>query len=120
MPGGSWSTSLIWGSKHDKFDRDNSNSYLLESVVPIRKRNFVTGRAELVDKDELFEAIRKSWPANRFAIGAYTLGYTRDLGRFHNMHVGIGANATAIPSLFRSSRIMGITRQARTSFYVSV
>jgi hypothetical protein len=30
-----------------------------------------------------------------FRIGAYTAGYTRDVGIFRNVETGIGANATA-------------------------
>ena len=54
MPGGSWSSSLIWGRNHNTATLRNLNSYLAESVLPIRRRNFITGRFELVDKDELF------------------------------------------------------------------
>ena len=54
MQGSSWSSSLIWGRNHDILDHRNLNSYLLESVAPYRRKNFFTGRAELVDKDELF------------------------------------------------------------------
>ncbi len=55
LAGGSWSSSLIWGRVHKTASLRNLNSYLAESVLPIRQTNFVTGRFELVDKDELFE-----------------------------------------------------------------
>jgi hypothetical protein len=85
--GGS-NTSLIWGRDHDTFTHHNLNSYLAETVVPLRARNYLTGRWELVDKDELFagEAI--------YRIGAYAVGYTRDLGTVSRIQTGIGANAT--------------------------
>src|SRR4051812_4303486 len=51
---GSWSTSFVWGRNHSTESRRNSNAYLAESVLPIGRGNFLTGRAELVDKDELF------------------------------------------------------------------
>src|SRR5271163_3071763 len=54
MAGGSWSSTLIWGRTHSTATLRNLNSYLAESVVPVRRKNFITGRAELVDKDELF------------------------------------------------------------------
>ncbi|HEV2689549.1 MAG TPA: hypothetical protein VGV35_13390 [Bryobacteraceae bacterium] len=100
MQGSSWSTSLIWGRNHKTLDHRNLNAYLLESVLPFRRKNFVTGRIELVDKDELFsnepaleEQLAHS-AGNSFRIGAYTLGYTRDIGTFHNMQTGLGANFT--------------------------
>jgi hypothetical protein len=100
MEGSSWSTSLNWGRNHEILDHRNLNSYLLESVVPYRRKNFFTGRAELVDKDELFSdqpALEEQLArtvGSTFRIGAYTLGYTRDIGVFHDAETGIGANFT--------------------------
>ncbi len=101
MQGASWSTSLIWGRNHKTLDHHDSNSYLLESVLPVRRKNFITGRIELVDKDELFNdepevAERLAHTVgSSFRIGAYTLGYTRDIGTFHKVETGIGANLTS-------------------------
>lgn len=100
MQGSSWSSSLIWGRNHKTADHRDSNSYLLESVAPFRTRNFVTGRIELVDKDELFsddpdlEERLAHTAGSTFRIAAYTLGYTRDIGVFHHTETGIGANFT--------------------------
>jgi hypothetical protein len=52
--GNAWSTSLIWGRNHDTFTQHNLNSFLVETVYPIGRKNFLTGRLEHVDKDELF------------------------------------------------------------------
>ncbi|HWC96083.1 MAG TPA: hypothetical protein VG456_05025 [Candidatus Sulfopaludibacter sp.] len=84
----SWSTSLIWGRNHDTVTQHNLNSYLAETVYPVSPRNFLTGRWELVDKDELAAA-------GIWRIGAYTAGYTRDLGSLPFLETGIGANLTA-------------------------
>src|SRR5579863_8898196 len=46
LPGGSWASSLIWGRNHDTATGRNSNSYLAESVLPIHRKNFITGRLE--------------------------------------------------------------------------
>lgn len=98
MPGGSWSSSLIWGRDHSTYTKRNTNSYLVESVVPIRRKNFITGRIELVDKDELFasqpniETFLDTFYGSTFRIGAYTIGYTRDLDVFRHLETGIGAN----------------------------
>lgn len=94
-PGGSWSSSLIWGRNHYTATGLNQNSFLAESVFPFRKVNFLTGRFELVDKYELFPDI---YPVITARIGAYTLGYTRDItlleGLAKNLETGIGANVT--------------------------
>jgi hypothetical protein len=101
MPGGSWASSLIWGRNHETATGRNVNSYLAESVVPIRRQNFVTGRVELVDKDELFQdqpEIQENLDilyGSTFRIGEYTIGYTRDVDLFSHVETGIGANFTA-------------------------
>lgn len=98
MPSGSWSTSLIWGRVHNTGTEHNLNSYLLESELPISPKSFITGRIELVDKDELFAdqpsvATRLDQTYGRtFRVGAYTIGYTRDITLFPGLETGIGAN----------------------------
>jgi hypothetical protein len=91
MPGGSWSSSLIWGRNHYTATRQNGNSFLAETVVPFHKLNFVTARFELVDKNELFPGV-ESAPNAR--IGEYTAGITRDIPMFRNLQTGVGANVT--------------------------
>ena len=98
MPGGSWSTSLIWGRNHSTATNRDLNSYALESVLPIHRRNFLTGRIELVDKDELFsgqpeieESLDRLY-GSTFRVGSYTIGYTRNIELFRNLETGIGAN----------------------------
>ncbi len=100
MPGGSWASSVIWGRNHDTATGHNLNSYLAESALPLSRKNFLTGRIELVDKDELFEddpEIEQNLDilyGSTFRIGAYTIGYTRDVDLFRNVETGIGANFT--------------------------
>jgi hypothetical protein len=85
--GTAWSTSLIWGRNHDTATHHDTDSYLLESAYPIGMRNWVTGRVEIVQKDELIpETVR---------INAFTAGYTREIGRFSHVAMGLGANLTA-------------------------
>jgi hypothetical protein len=98
MAGSSWSSSLVWGRVHFMPTNRNLNSYLAESVIPVSRKNFITGRFELADKDELFSAqpdIEQRLDrlyGSTFRIGAYTLGYTRDLSLFSYVETGIGAN----------------------------
>jgi hypothetical protein len=100
MPGGSWSSSFVWGRNHNTGTGRNLNSYLVESVLPVRKKNFITGRLELVDKDELFsgqpeieERLDLSY-GSTFRVGSYTIGYTRDIDLFRLVETGVGANFT--------------------------
>jgi hypothetical protein len=107
--GNAWSSSLIWGRNHDTFTHHNLNSYLAETVYPISNKNFLTGRIEYVDKDELFadmptlEEQLDRTAGSTFRIGAYTAGYTRDIAIFKDIETGIGANATTytLPSAIK-------------------
>jgi hypothetical protein len=85
---GNWATSFIWGRVHKTGDGDNLNGYGLESVARFAGRNYVTGRVELDDKDELLAVSRQ------FRIAAYTVGYTRDLYLVPRIATGLGANFT--------------------------
>ncbi len=88
---GSWATSAIWGRVHKAASGTNLNSYLLESTLNFKQRNYAFSRLELVDKDELFPeaAVR---PAYR--IGAYTFGGVRDLVQNRQWQFGLGADVT--------------------------
>jgi hypothetical protein len=106
---GQWSNSLIWGRNHETLSKRNVNSYLAETLLPVTHRDFLTGRIELVDKDELFarqpaleEQLART-AGSTFRIQAYTAGFTHDLGTFHHLETGVGANVTAyvIPMAIR-------------------
>ena len=88
---GNWATSLIWGRVHKLATDTSLNSYLLESNLNFRQRNYVFSRLELVDKDELFPQAAVH-PAYR--IGAYTFGGVRDLAQHRAWQLGLGADVT--------------------------
>jgi len=83
-----WASSAIWGRNHKTRSGEGSNSFLLESVYPFTRKNFVTGRAEWVDKDELVVP-------GKHLVQGYTAGYTRDIFTFSGIETGLGANLTA-------------------------
>lgn len=101
--GNAWSTSIIWGRNHNTLTQRNTNSYLAETVYPVSKRNFLTGRIELVDKDELLPGNAKL-EDRTFRIQAYTAGFTRDLGSLRKLTVGVGGNVSmyAVPADLQS------------------
>ena len=107
--GSAWSTSLIWGQNHSITSKRNTNAYLLETLYPVTRKDFLTARVEVTDKDELFandhelEHQLTLTAGSIFRIQAYTAGYTRDLATVRNLEAGIGANATAyaIPSAIK-------------------
>ena len=96
-----WASSLIWGRNHETLTGRDLNSYLAESVYPVTRKNFVTGRIELVDKDELFEdqpsiqALLDRTAGSTFRVQAYTGGYTRDIAQIGDAETGLGFNLSA-------------------------
>src|SRR6185369_3720127 len=54
--GTSWSTSFIWGRNSPVGPghvHNATSSFLAETLYPVTRRAFVTGRFEVVDKNEL-------------------------------------------------------------------
>jgi len=88
---GNWATSLVWGRVQKEFESFPLNSYLLESTLNFRRRNYTYTRMELVDKDELFPDPLIQ-PA--FRIGAYTFGAVRDLVQNQHWQLGLGTDVT--------------------------
>jgi hypothetical protein len=91
LGGGNWASSVVWGRKLKEETNTVLNSYLFESTVNFRLRNYLFTRLELVDKDELFPQA-ETHPAYR--IGAYTFGGVRDLIQNSKWQLGLGADVT--------------------------
>jgi hypothetical protein len=94
-----WATSLIWGRNWKTAPKYGSNAVLAETVVPFRDKNFITGRYEWSQRDELFAnnpelagQLEAATGMRWFDVSAYTIGYTRDLGVFAGVETGLGAN----------------------------
>lgn len=111
LDAGNWATSIIWGRNYKTVEQRPANSYLLESVFQFNQRNYLTGRVELVDKDELFandheteERLEEEFGTSTFRIAAYTVGYTRDVELIPGFRTGFGGNFTfyTIPSAIKS------------------
>ena len=99
---GNWATTLLWGRVHKIATETNLNSYLLESTLGFRERNYAFTRLELVDKDELFpQAVTQT----AYRIGAYTFGGVRDVIRGHVWQLGLGGDVTfySMPPVLNTS-----------------
>ena len=90
------SASLIWGRDYKTAGRYAVNAITAEGVMPVARRNLLTGRYEWSQRDELFadEPALESTLPRWFDISAYTAGYTREIGTWHSADFGIGANGT--------------------------
>lgn len=79
-----WSTTLIWGRTLSLSDSSKENSYLAESLLKFKSRNYLWTRLENAGRsNELLLAPGTALPSNfqESPIGhvqAYTLGYDRD------------------------------------------
>lgn len=89
---GLWTTSLIWGRNHQTETKQNLNSYLAESLVRFSSANYVSGRIELVDKNELFIEDHGSDHSKIYRVAAYTLGYTRGLRSVKGLQAALGTS----------------------------
>src|SRR5262249_7188261 len=92
---GSFAASWIWGH-NDKFAEDKHlNSYLFEALYGFKHWNWITGRIEVVDKDELFLNDPNAPPilaGQIFTIDSFTFGYARDFPLIRGWETAIAAN----------------------------
>ncbi len=87
-----WSNAFVWGQNHD--DEGRTNAFLFESNYQFQK-NTIFGRAEQVQKsahelvleDEIYHG-------RNFLVGAFSIGYIRDIVKNKGIDVGLGAMAT--------------------------
>ena len=102
-PGGNyWASSFIWARNYKTVEDLGTQALVAETVVPLARKNFVTGRFEWSQRDELLEndrelahQIEDLTGKRAFNVTAMTAGYTRDVFMARNLQAGLGANVTA-------------------------
>ncbi|MDD5020407.1 MAG: hypothetical protein PHH75_06070 [Candidatus Omnitrophica bacterium] len=94
---GNWQTTLAWG-RNRKFPGKATDAFLLESAINVHRAHTFFGRAECVEKDELFEQ------GDPLAGRAYTVmkvggGYIYDFFEWENIDFGLGGeiNVSFVP-----------------------
>jgi hypothetical protein len=99
--GNYWASSFIWARNYKTIEKHATQAIVAETVVPVRRKNFITGRFEWSQRDELFEndhdlahEIEEQTGKNAFNVSAFTFGYTRDVDLIRNVQSGIGVNVT--------------------------
>ena len=95
---GNWASTLIWGRNRTS-DGMVWNSYLAESTLRFRERNYVWGRMENVDRTNELLLRNQSEPPGfqETVIGrvqAYTGGYGRDIKILPHLLTAVGAQIT--------------------------
>jgi hypothetical protein len=86
-----WASTFVWGKNNKQ--GEFTNSFLFESDYTIGK-NAVFGRFELVQKDGHELVLDEKDHAQVFLVGAYSIGYVRDLVKDKGLDVGLGGMAT--------------------------
>lgn len=96
---GNWANTIIWGRTRSLQDDSVFNSYLLESTVRFRTRNYAWTRVENVDRsNELLIGENPLPPKFREQpigrVQAYTFGYDHDFDLIPHVASAIGAQFT--------------------------
>ena len=100
LHGGNWASTILWGRTRSIQDNAVFNSYLLESTMRFRTRNWVWTRVENVDRSNELLLSENPPPAGfrESAIGrvqAYTFGYDRDFHIVSHVESALGVQFTA-------------------------
>jgi hypothetical protein len=93
LAGSQWQTTLAFG-RNDPQPGTASDAWLLESELIFADVHTFFGRAERVEKDELFLPGQPLY-GQLFTIDSLTLGYTYDFTKLARARVGIGGLVTA-------------------------
>jgi hypothetical protein len=99
---GNWQTTLAWGRNYDQ-PGATLDAFLLESALQFG-RSTVFGRAENVQKDELFEA-PSPLTGQVFRVSELTLGYVYDIPVARRLALGLGVQGSVnfVPAAIKSA-----------------
>jgi hypothetical protein len=87
-----WATSFVWGQNNDTGE-GKTESFLVESNYQ-RGRDIVYFRWERVEKSGHELVLNEVADTRIFPVGAYTLGYVRDLSHGNGLDIGLGTQFT--------------------------
>ena len=86
-----WANSFVWGQNYGSGER--TNAFLFETDYRFQK-NSIFGRLERVQKSGHELALDEIDHDKIFWVGAYSVGYARQLYEDKNLSVGLGAQAS--------------------------
>ena len=97
---GNWANTLLWGRTRSLEDSSKENSYLLESSLRFKTRNYVWTRIENAGRSNELLNGENPLPANFTEeplthVQAYTFGYDHDIDLIPHLASAIGAQVTA-------------------------
>lgn len=88
----SWASTFVWGQNYGNGER--SNAFLFESNFDFQK-NAIFGRLERVEKSAHELVLDHSYHGPMYWVGAYSIGYVRDIYSQKGVDVGLGGMLTA-------------------------
>lgn len=96
---GNWASTALWGRTRSLMDSAKENSYLLESTLQFKDRNYAWARLEnagrsneLLNGEHALPLGFKEEPLTH--VQAYTVGYDRDIDLIPRLSTAIGAQVT--------------------------
>jgi hypothetical protein len=99
---GQWATSLVWGANKELGSEEMRHAALIESEAILDAKNTVFGRVEMAQKTghDLQLPEPQFNDDARVNVGALSLGYIREVGRWSGATVGLGLRGTVsvVPS----------------------
>ena len=100
---GNWASTILWGRTSTIHDDAIENSYLLESTVRFRTRNYAWTRIENADRTNLLILGENPLPAGFVErpvghVQAYTFGFDHDFDFVPHMASALGAQVTTYAS----------------------
>lgn len=109
---GNWANTLLWGRTRSLQDNSIFNSYLLESTVRFRGRNYAWTRIESAERSNELLIGENPLPPGFLEkpigqVQAYTFGYDRDIDLVPHLASAIGAQFTTYGVAERLKPIYG-------------
>ncbi len=105
---GNWASTVLWGRTRSLSDESKENSYLIESLMRFKTRNYAWTRIENAGRSNELVNGANPLPAGFIEtpighVQAYTFGYDRDVDLIPRVRSAIGAQVTAygVPSALR-------------------
>jgi hypothetical protein len=96
---GNWASTLLWGRTRSLADDAKENSYLLESTLRFKDRNYAWTRIETAGRTNELLLGEQPIPAGFHEeplthVQAYTAGYDREVSRWHGLSTALGAQVS--------------------------
>jgi hypothetical protein len=120
-PQGEWASALVYGGNAPEDEGGVRGAWLIETNMDLDGKNAVFGRAEYVDRSPSELALTGSVSGD-LGIGAFSLGYAREVAALRSWTAGLGVRGTvhAIPArlepFYGRDRLFGLLVYARVRF----